>query len=302
MALVSPDPRDLTTWQSAWNWMNSNASPPKQEEQNIVQQCITGASLQWLHWTGRKTLNNIFPFNEAYDGAGRDRQFLRNTPILKVFSLNVAGIAIPQSTDGLTVPGWIIDDDRESLSLIGSNFNPAIRPSGSYGVTGTNYRVWGGWNFTQGRQTVKVSYLAGYNYQSNEPWAIASPITVKNAGSFVIDMGVTMTNTGMVMTPVPSAPASGQYVVTSSGVYTFNAADVSAGGNISIAYGYNGVPADIQEAMNKFVWQNYKRRQTTDEKSRIVPGTGTVTYRDWVMAPEVDRVIQSYKRQALLVS
>jgi hypothetical protein len=202
--------------------------------------------------------------------------------------------------DGLTSPGWWIDDDRESISLIGSNWGPTIRPAGSYGVTGTNYQVWNGWKFTGGRQTVSVSYLAGYNFQQAEPVTITGgTVTVANNKNFVIDMGVTYVLTGTQLQMVTSSPNQGQYSVT-NGVYTFNPADNNA--NVVIAYGYNGIPADIQEAMNKFVYQNYNRRKTVDEKSKVITGSGTVTYWGWAMAPEVDRVIQQYKRQALLVS
>jgi len=54
-------------------------------------------------------------------------------------------------------------------------------------------------------------------------------ITVANAAQFKQDWGVRYTATGVPLTRVPSAPVLGQYSVnTSTGVYTFAAADTSA--------------------------------------------------------------------------
>jgi hypothetical protein len=60
-------------------------------------------------------------------------------------------------------------------------------------------------------------------------------ISVVNAATFVDDLGVINVNTGVQLTPVVSAPTTGQYSV-SKGVYTFAAAD--AGNQVSISYEY----------------------------------------------------------------
>lgn len=60
-------------------------------------------------------------------------------------------------------------------------------------------------------------------------------ITVAQSATFVEDLGVINATTGLQMTRVSSAPATGQYSV-SAGVYTFAAADV---GNVAwISYSY----------------------------------------------------------------
>jgi hypothetical protein len=62
-------------------------------------------------------------------------------------------------------------------------------------------------------------------------------ITVSNAAQFKQDWGVRYTNTGIPLTRVPSAPVLGQYSVnTSTGVYTFAAADTGAAVLISYTF------------------------------------------------------------------
>jgi hypothetical protein len=67
--------------------------------------------------------------------------------------------------------------------------------------------------------------------------AATSPFTytVLNAATVVDDDGVLYATTGLPLTKVASAPAAGQYSV-SSGVYTFNSGD--AGKNILVNYTY----------------------------------------------------------------
>lgn len=62
-------------------------------------------------------------------------------------------------------------------------------------------------------------------------------VTVVNAANFVTDWGVKFQATGVVLTKVASSPATGQYAVnTSTGVYTFAAADTGLGVYISYSY------------------------------------------------------------------
>jgi hypothetical protein len=73
--------------------------------------------------------------------------------------------------------------------------------------------------------------------------------------------------------------------------------------NVHVVYkaGFNGVPADIRLAATQMVAVNYKRRQWIDQKSQaMAAGAGTVTYRDWELPPEVERVIQNYSRTAVV--
>ena len=69
--------------------------------------------------------------------------------------------------------------------------------------------------------------------------------------------------------------------------------------NINLQYsaGYSVTPADVTQAANIMVLQNYKRRKYLDEASRAMAGgAGTIRFRDWYMPPEVERVVQAYSR------
>lgn len=104
--------------------------------------------------------------------------------------------------------------------------------------------------------TVKMAY--------NEPATIpATPgpytVTVVNAANFSDDYGVTYTATGDPLQEVASAPAQGQYSFNSTtGVYTFAAADQGAG--VQITYTYKNtaagstiiVPNNLQGVQPKF--------------------------------------------------
>ena len=60
-------------------------------------------------------------------------------------------------------------------------------------------------------------------------------ITVANSATWVTDLGVVKTSTGIPLTRVASAPATGQYSVA-AGVYTFAAADTGIAMKVSYTY------------------------------------------------------------------
>lgn len=74
------------------------------------------------------------------------------------------------------------------------------------------------------------------NEAGSVPASSSYTITVANAASFSLDLGVTLVTTGASLTQVATAPAAGQYSVTSGGVYTFNVAQASAGVLINYLY------------------------------------------------------------------
>lgn len=57
-----------------------------------------------------------------------------------------------------------------------------------------------------------------------------------SSGTFVADLGVIFSASGVQLTRVASAPATGQYSVSNAGVYTFASADAALGVKISYEY------------------------------------------------------------------
>lgn len=69
--------------------------------------------------------------------------------------------------------------------------------------------------------------------------------------------------------------------------------------NINVQYtaGFEEVPFDVQDAVNQHVAIKYKRRNTLDQESITIPSSGgTTRYRDWEVPPEIERVINAYRR------
>lgn len=74
-------------------------------------------------------------------------------------------------------------------------------------------------------------------------------------------------------------------------------------GNVSLQYyaGYRNVPADLEMVARKMVAIQYGRRQTRDMASQgtMSQGTSATThYRDWKVPPELDCIVEFYRRLA----
>jgi hypothetical protein len=62
---------------------------------------------------------------------------------------------------------------------------------------------------------------------------------------------------------------------------------------------YTATPYDLELAVRKAVALQYKRRAWQDLRSKSISasgGSGTTTYRDWEIPPEIDRVLVNYTR------
>lgn len=162
----TPNAIDLTTLANVQNWLGSTSQ--NSTEQQVMQDCITAASLYWLHYTGlgpqgltnptASPLNSVVTFSEVYDGSGSARLFLRNRPIVSVTSLTIGLIPIAAST-GVNVPGYVIDGSQKSISLRGGFGAPApgqLLRVGFWNARG-HYR-----GFGDDIQSVAITYTAGY--------------------------------------------------------------------------------------------------------------------------------------------
>ena len=78
------------------------------------------------------------------------------------------------------------------------------------------------------------------NEAGSVPAATTYTVTVANGATFVVDLGVKLALTGLPMVKVATAPAAGQYSVSSAGVYTFAAADANAAVLLSYTYTTTG--------------------------------------------------------------
>lgn len=86
--------------------------------------------------------------------------------------------------------------------------------------------------------------------QLNEAHVVAATVTIAppGGGVFLDDGGVVNAASGVSLQRVASAPATGQYAVnTSTGAYTFNAADV--GNNVQITYTFTVATAGFSSVL-----------------------------------------------------
>ncbi len=93
------------------------------------------------------------------------------------------------------------------------------------------------WNqlFFGGTVTNASEKRQAVNEAGTVPAMSTYTITVTNAASFFLDLGVNLVTTGAPLKQVASAPATGEYSVA-AGVYTFNAAQASAAVLINYLY------------------------------------------------------------------
>lgn len=294
---------DLTTVEKIRSWMPAPSGKPSPDllaqQNSILQDAITAASLDFLRRTGRGPQNMGVPdqspfceaveYSETYNGSGTDTQFLRNWPILSVSSLVVNGAAILPSP-GFPQPGYTIGGSGKFLTLSG-------------GAQGMPYaRNCNGWKFPNGTQNVAVTYTAGFPAQpvTNELQTIPAspgPYTVTPAHAWLADVSVAFFSSGTPLTPVQIAPAAGQYFIN-NGVYVFNAAD--AGKQILLSYSATGTPPDIELAVRKMVYLVYLRRSWEGLRSLAKPESGTTSYTTWEIDPSVQQVIDNYARKAIV--
>jgi hypothetical protein len=299
------NPIDLTTVPLVKGWLASNGRPSANDTDDPnIELCITSFSMYALLKTGRGAQNNSVPtqspFNQAvtyadtYNGTGKSAMFLRNTPILSVQSLIINGVTIPQSIQW-NQTGWVIDADGKRLH---------IRSGGGTSTALVTDRVLGRLIFNSGIQNVSVNYTAGYPEQvtTDELQTVPAspgPYTIDVDGYWLSDLGVKYFQTGDPLTPVSIAPNVGEYYVNSVGQYLFNAGD--AGQVMMISYNEPGTPGDLQLAATIAAATNYKRKSWIDQKSQsMAHGAGTVTYRDWMLPPEVVQTLVDYTRTAML--
>lgn len=146
--VIVPCAVDHVSVAAAKDWLNIDQV--NTAEDNNIQMCITAASFYWLGATGRSSQDGTLPatsplvqpvqFSETYDGhsCGKQRMFVRNTPIVSVQSLTIDGVTVPASLSP-TGCGYVIDSSRKSIALRGHYFR-------------------------SGFQNVAIQYTAGYNF------------------------------------------------------------------------------------------------------------------------------------------
>jgi uncharacterized membrane protein len=269
---------DLTNLAALKAWLGLPSAPGPNDA--TLAALITAGSRSIYAALSRPSLLP-FSYAETID-LETNRITLRNWPVLQITSVIWRGIAVPPDENANLEAsiGYALEPDDgvppgrpQTLDLFGHQYRP-------------------------GRQSLIVSYSAGYAIQ-NEAQAVPAAAPLQLAalspyGSWGSDLGVTYSATGASLISVSTSPNAGQYAV-SAGAYTFSAAD--AGQSVSISYGY--VPQDIAQAALELAAERFRAAERIGLKSKSIGGQETIAYDTSAMSAPIQAMLQPYKRVIL---
>jgi hypothetical protein len=270
-------PFDLTTLAAlkAWLGLPSTAGP----NDATLGALITAASRSICSALSRPALTPQ-SYTETID-LETSRVTLRQWPVLEVNSVSWRGIAVPP------------DQNADLEASVGYALQPAdAAPPGRPQAIDLF-----GWEYRPGRQSLVVSYRAGYAAPGEaQTVPLSAPLQLTAFapyGPWGADLGVVYAATGVALSPVGATPGAGQYAV-GSGVYTFSAAD--AGQAVLISYGY--IPQDIAQAALELAAERFRASERIGLKSKSVGGQETISYDVSAIPAPVMAMLQPYKRVA----
>jgi hypothetical protein len=209
------------------------------------------------------------------------RVFLRQWPVLDVSWVTWRGIAIPVCQSPTL-------DATNGYALQPADAAPPGRPQ-ALDLFGRYYRP--------GRQSLIVSYTAGYAVQGETQTVPSSPYQLAARapyGAWASDLGAVYAASGVALTQAAAVPSVGQYAV-SGGVYTFAAAD--AGAAIALSYGY--VPQDIAQAALELAAARFRAADHIGLTSKSIGGQETIAYDSAAIPAPVVAMLQPYMRVAV---
>jgi hypothetical protein len=271
-------PFDLTNLAALKAWLGLPSAPGPSDA--TLSALVTAASRSIYAALSRPSLLP-FSYSETID-LETNRVTLRHWPVLQVTSVKWRGLAVPpeENADLEASVGYALEPDDGV---------PPGRPQ-ALDLFGRHY--------PSGRQSLVVSYSAGYAIQ-NEGRAVpaAAPLQLSAFSPYGLwgaDLGLTYATTGAPFTAVSASPGAGQYVV-SAGTYSFSAAD--AGQSVSISYGY--VPQDIAQAALELAAERFRAADHIGLKSKSIGGQETIAYDTSAMSAPIQAMLQPYKRVIL---
>jgi hypothetical protein len=271
-------PFDLTNLAALKAWLGLPPAPGPNDA--TLTALVTAASRSIYALLSRPSLLP-FSYAETID-LETSRVTLRHWPVLQVTSATCRGTAVPpdenadlEASVGYALqPGDGVPPGRpQALDLFGHHFRP-------------------------GRQSLVVSYSAGYAVQ-NETQVVpaAAPLQLSAFspyGPWASDLSLTYTATGSPLTAVSASPSAGQYTI-GTGAYAFSAAD--AGQSVSISYGY--VPQDVAQAALELAAERFRAAERIGLRSKSIGGQETIAYDTSAMSAPIQAMLQPYKRTIL---
>lgn len=275
---------NLTSLANVRAWVSSGTSITTDDA--LLTRLIVEASQSILDYLGRPDLGKT-TITETISGRGERKIQLRNWPVLDVTALSIDGTTIPESTSA-TAWGFFLEPvygatagRPQSVGIRNSGANPfpiGSFPSG-YGVTAyrqpeSDYKR----PFPQGVGNISATYSYGYciiDESQSVPAATTYTITAyAPKGSFAQDLGVKYASSGTALTKVTGTPSTGQYSVSTVGLYTFAAGDASK----AMLLSYDYIPAPIEQACIEMVGERYRYKSRIGLASTSMGGQETASY------------------------
>lgn len=253
---------NLTSLARARAWAGVTST----NDDTLITSLISEVS-QFIHnYLGRPSITSR-EYTEISDGQDNVAMLLRHWPVTGIKQVSV---------DGANVASYVLEPwhgapagFQQKLSLRGFTFN-------------------------RGESNISITYDAGYKVLAELRSIPASGAytVVPDApyGSFAEGHSVTFAN-GAALTKVQSAPAAGQYTL-SSGTYTFAASD--AGAQVLLSYSF--IPADIEHACVALVAERYRYRSRIGEVSKSLGGQESMSYSQKDMPEFIKTLLQPYRR------
>lgn len=254
---------DLTTLANVKTWLGLTVTT----SDALLSRLITSNSSYIQAWLNRRIALQAYTERRDGSGAGEGqfKMMFAKTPVEDVSYVGVNGIEIPASGDGgVLLPGYGFDANAVWLA---------------------ETQAAGG--FVRGRRNVTLIYRAGFVIDE-ERTTPATPFQITPALLWLSDEGVTLD--GDAMTKVSSSPAIGQYAVSSTGVYTFNALNTAA--SVTIRYSY--VPADIEQVCIELLALGFAGKDRTGVSSKAVGGE-TISYLQKDMTSNMKTLLYQYR-------
>ena len=210
------------------------------------------------------------------------RVTLRQWPVVGVTSVTWRGIVVPldqnadleASVDYALEPGDGVPPGRpQALDLFGLQYG-------------------------SGRQSLVVSYSAGYAVQNESADGSRSPATAARGVFALWSVGIgsrrDLRRDRRASGANRRVAGAGQYTV-SAGSYGFSAVD--AGKPVSISYGY--VPQDIAQAALELAAERFRAAERIGLRSKSIGGQETIAYDMSPMSAPIQAMLQPYKRVSL---
>ena len=287
-------PLDLTTIVAVRNYLTALATPLQASINTLIAAGVVTAGSQVVTpgLMANIALNvqlaiDVYPYQEIVTVTA-----VTSTTFTATFTMaHAAGVTVMLGQDSI-IQQAITSAGMTWLRMTGEAPDDGTVPDQSPFVTQVAFNEWykgtgSSRLFLRHRPVASVQLLTIGTWQINASTAI-------NQSGYFIDRGRSLV--------LRCGGSSTPYVVQFQGWFGspnfWMPSSETPNVNVQYTAGYAaGPPPDIYEKCTKMVAVTCKRRAWLDQKSQTLAGQETITYRDWVMDPDVRDVMQRYTRK-----